>query len=105
MKQAKLDPYLNSLDPQEVQAYHLKKLTEIEVYLLDEIEVCERQAKNIKYHNRTTRTVDISLKTWIVIIGRVSIVAFASGAFAFGMPVETVLSKNSKLFFLSTVIT
>ena len=49
--------------------------------------------------------MDISLKTSIVIIGRVSIAAFASGAFAFGMPVETVLSKNSKIFFLSTVIT
>ena len=31
--------------PKEPQAYWLKELTDIEAYLLDEIEVCEQQAK------------------------------------------------------------
>lgn len=31
--------------PKEPQAYRLKELTDIEAYLLDEIEVCEQQAK------------------------------------------------------------
>ena len=30
------------------RAYLLRKLTEIEIYLLDEIEVCKRVAKKIK---------------------------------------------------------
>ena len=35
----KIYPDLNPMTPQELQAYRLKKLTEIEAYLLDEIEV------------------------------------------------------------------
>ena len=37
-------PDLNPTAPQEPQTYRLKKLTEIEAYLLDEIEVRETQA-------------------------------------------------------------
>ena len=39
-------PDLNPTAPRGPQAHHLKKLTEIEAYLLDEIEVRERLAKN-----------------------------------------------------------
>ena len=37
--------YLNPTVPKEPQAYRLKELTDIEAYLLDEIEVCEQRAK------------------------------------------------------------
>ena len=43
----KIYPDLNPTAPQEPQTYRLKKLTEIEAYLLDEIEVCERLAIKI----------------------------------------------------------
>ena len=44
---SKIYPDLNPATPREPQTYHLKKLTEIEAYLLDEIEVRERIAKKI----------------------------------------------------------
>ena len=44
------------------QAYHLKKLTEIKAYLLDEIDVCiaKQIAKNqaIQYNHRHCRQVE-----------------------------------------------
>ena len=42
---SQIHPDLNPTAPQEPQAYRLTKLTEIESYLLDEIEVCEKIAK------------------------------------------------------------
>ena len=42
---SKFYPDLRPTAPQESQTYYLKKLTEIEAYLLDEIEVRERIAK------------------------------------------------------------
>ena len=42
----KIYPDLNSSAPQEPQIYQLQKLTEIEVYLLNEIEARERIAEN-----------------------------------------------------------
>ena len=42
---SKFYPDLSLTAPQESQTYYLKKLTEIEAYLLDEIEVRERIAK------------------------------------------------------------
>ena len=44
---SKIYPDLNPATPREPQTYRLKKLTEIEAYLLDEIEVRERIAKKI----------------------------------------------------------
>ena len=41
----KIYPDSNPTTPQEPQTYRLKKLTEIEAYLLDEIEARRRQAK------------------------------------------------------------
>ena len=52
---SKMYPDINPTAPQEPQTYHLKKLTEIEVCLLDEIEACERMAKKnetIQYNHR-----------------------------------------------------
>ena len=43
--ETKIYPDLNLTAPQEPQAYRLKKITEIEAYLLDEIEERKRQAK------------------------------------------------------------
>ena len=44
----KIYPDLNPAVPQDSQLCFLKKLTEIEAYLLDEIEVRERLAKKMK---------------------------------------------------------
>ena len=41
----KLYPDLNPTAPQEPQAYRLQKLTEIEIFFLDKIEVRERIVK------------------------------------------------------------
>ena len=43
--ETKIYPDLNPTAPQEPQTYQLKRLTEIETYFLDEIEVLERIAK------------------------------------------------------------
>ena len=54
----KIYPDLSPTAPQEPQTYRLKKLTEIEAYLLDENEVRERIAKKnemIQYNHRRRR--------------------------------------------------
>ena len=76
---SKIYPNLNPTALQEPQAYCLKKLTEIEAYLLDEIEVRERLAKKINRFNTITGIVDTGLITSTVITGGFSIAAFASG--------------------------
>ena len=80
----------------------LKKLTEIEAYLLDEIEVRERIAKKMKRFNTITGIVDTGLITSTVITGGISIAAFASGV---GLPVGIALSGTNLLVSLATVIT
>ena len=52
--ETKIYPDLNPTSAQEPQTYWLKKLTEIEAYLLDEIEVRERIAKKMKQFNKIT---------------------------------------------------
>ena len=52
---SKIYPDLNPMAPQELQTYRINKLTEIEVFFLDEIEVCEQIAKKnetIQYSHR-----------------------------------------------------
>ena len=52
---SKIYPDLNPTTPQEPQIYRLKKLNEIEAYLLDEVEVREQNAKKnetILYNHR-----------------------------------------------------
>ena len=99
---SKFYPDLSPTAPQESQTYYLKKLTEIEAYLLDEIEVRERIAKKMKRFNTITGIVDTGLITSTVITGGISIAAFASGV---GLPVGIALSGTSLLFSLATVIT
>ena len=43
--ETKIYPDLNPMAPQEPQTYWLKKLTEIEVFFLDELEERRRQVK------------------------------------------------------------
>ena len=61
--ESKIYPDLNIKASQETQAYRLQKLTEIEAYLLNEIEVCEWIAKKLKRFNIITCIVDTSLIT------------------------------------------
>ena len=93
---------LNPTAPQEPQAYQLQKLTEIETFFLDEIEVCERIARKMKRFNTITGIIDTGLITSTAITGGISIAAFASGV---GLPVGAALSRTNLLLSLATVIT
>ena len=96
---SKIYPDLNPTAPQEPQTYRLKKLTEIEAYLLDEIEVREQIAKKTKRFNTITGIVDTGLITSTVITGGISIAAFASGV---GLLVAIPLTGTSLLLSLAT---
>ena len=98
----KIYPDLNPTAPQEPQAYCLKKLTEIEAYLLDGIEVRERLAKKMKRINTITSIVDTDLIASTIITVGISIAAFTNGA---GLPVGIALSGTTILFSLATAIT
>ena len=98
---SKIYPDLTPTAPQELQTYCLKKLTEIEAYLLDEIEVREQIAKKVKRFNTITGIVDTGLITSTVINGVISIAAFASGV---GLPAGIALSGTSLLLSLAIVI-
>ena len=74
--ESKIYPGLNPTAPQEPQAYRLKKITEIEAYLLDEIEERRRRAKKKKRFNKTIGIVDVGLTTSSAIAGGTSIPAF-----------------------------
>ena len=93
---------LNPTAPQEPQAYQLQKLTEIETFFLDEIEVCERIARKMKRFNTITGIIDTGLITSTAITGEISIAAFASGV---GLPVGAPLGRTNLLLSLATVIT
>lgn len=54
----------------------LRRLTEIEVYLLDETEFCKKLPKRIKQFNTITSMIDKDLMKLKFIIGGVSIDAF-----------------------------
>ena len=100
--ETKIYPDLNPTAPQEPQTYRLKKLTEIEAFFLDEIEVRERIAKKMKRFNTITGIVDTGLITSTVITGGISIAAFASGL---GLPIGIALIGTSLILSLATVIT
>ena len=100
--ESKIYPYLNPNTPQKPESYRLKKLSEIEAFFLDEIEVCEHIAKTVKQYNTITGIVETDLITSRVITGGISIAAFASGV---GLPVGIALSRTSLLLSLATVIT
>ena len=60
---SKIYPDLNHTAPQKPQTYRLKKLTEIEVFILDEIEARERLAKRMKRFITIAGIVDTGLIT------------------------------------------
>ena len=93
---------LNPTAPQEPQSYRLNKLSKIEAYFLNEIEVREQIAKKMKRFNTITGIVDTGLITSTVITGGISIAAFASGV---GLPVGIALSGTSLLLSLVNAIT
>ena len=73
-------PDLNPTAPlQESQTYRLKKLSDIEAFFLDEIEVRELIAKKMERFNTITGIIDTGLIKSTVITGGISIAAFASG--------------------------
>ena len=86
---------LNATAPQDPQTYRLKKLTETEAYLLDEIEVRERNAKKVKRFNTTTAIADTGLITSIVITRGISLTTFVGGV---GLPVGVALSGTACFF-------
>ena len=71
--ETKIFPDLNPSAPQEPQTYLLKNLTEIETFLLDEIEVREGIAKKMKRFKTITGIADTGLITTTVITGGISI--------------------------------
>ena len=98
----KIYPGLNPTAPQEPQSYRLNKLSEIEAFFLDEIEVREQIAKKMKRFNTITGMVDTGLITSTVITGGIFIAAFANGV---GLPVGIALSGTSLILSLATGIT
>ena len=100
--ETKIYPDLNPTAPQEPQTYRLKKLTEIEAYLLNEIEVRERLAKKMKRFNTIIDIVDIGLITSTVITGGISVTASANGV---SLPVDIALRVIRLLLSLEMVIT
>ena len=100
--ETKIYPDLNPSAPQEPQAYRLRKLSEIEAYFLNEIEVREQIAKKMKRFNTITGIADTGLITSMVITGGISIAAFVSGV---GLPVDIALSGTSLLLSLTFIIT
>ena len=100
--ETKIYPDLTPTAPQEPQSYRLYKLSEIEAYFLNEIEVREQIARKMKQFNTITGIVDTGLFTSSVITGGISITAFASGV---GLPVGISLSGTSLLLSPATAIT
>ena len=100
--ETKIYPNLNPSAPQKPRSYRLTKLSEIEAYLLNEIDVREGIAKKMKRFNMIIGIVDTALITSTVITGGISIAAFASGV---GLPVGIALSGTSPLLSLATTIT
>ena len=100
--ETKIYPDLNPTAPQGPQTYRLTKLSEIEAYFLNEIEVREQIAKKIKRFNTITSIVDTGLITSTMITGEVSMAAFASGV---GLLVGIALRRTRLLLSIATAIT
>ena len=100
--ETKIYSNLNPSAPQKPRSYRLTKLSEIEAYLLNEIDVLEGIAKKMKRFNMIIGIVDTSLITSTVIAGGISLAAFASGV---GLTVGIALSGTSPLLSLATTIT
>ena len=101
--ETKIYPNLNPSALQELQAYRLQILTEIEAFFLDEIEARRREAKKKKKRlNTIIGIVDTGLVTSAVIAGGASIPVFARAA---GFPVGAALGGLGVALFLLTVAT
>ena len=100
--ETKIYPDLNPTAPQEPQTYRLNKLSEVEAYFLNEIEVRKQMAKKMKRFNTITGIVDRGLITLTVITGGISIAALASGV---GLRIGIALGGNSLLLSLATALT
>ena len=100
--ETKVYPDLNPTAPQETQTYRLNKLSEVETFFLDEIDVREQTAIKMKRFNTITDIVDKGLTTSTVITGGISAAAFASN---FRLPVGIALSGTSLILSLATAIT
>ena len=100
--ETELYPDLNPRAPQEPQTYRLNKLSEIEAYFLNEIEVRQQMVKKMKWFNTITGIVDTGLITSTVITGGISIAALASGI---RLPVGIALGGTSLLLSLATGFT
>ena len=74
-KASNIYPDLNPTVPQQSQTYRLKKLTEIEAYLLNKIQVRKRLTKKMKIFNMITSIVDTGLIISTNITGGFSITA------------------------------
>ena len=74
---SKIYPGLDPTAPQELQTYRLNKVSEIEAYLLEEIEVRERIAKKMKRFNTITGIAETGLISSTVITGGISIASFS----------------------------
>ena len=79
---SKIYANLKPTAPQEPQTYHLKKSTEIEAYLLNEIDVRERNTKKMKRFNTITGIVDTGIITSTVIAGEISIASYTSSVWS-----------------------
>ena len=78
------------------------KLTEMEAYLIDEIEVREKLLKKMLRFNAIIFVIDKCLTTSTVITGWVSLNEFAGGV---GLPVEIALGGINLIFSCNSNIT
>ena len=90
--------YQNSVLPKE---HRMKRQTEIETYLLDEIDVRETMVKKMKQFNKINNIVDTDLITSTTITGQVSIVTSVS---IVGLRISIALSETSVTFSLAKAI-
>ena len=100
--ETKIYPDLNPTAPYEPQTYWLQKLTEIEEYLLNEIEDREREAKKMKRFKTIISIPGTGLITSKVITRGTSIAISSSGI---DLPVGIILCGTSIFFYLITVAT
>ena len=98
----KICPGLNPTTPREPQSYWLNKLSQIEAFFRDEIDVREQIAKKMRWFSAITGIVDTGLITSTVITEGISIPAFASGI---GLSVGIALNGTSQFLSLATAIT
>ena len=100
-KETKIYPDLNPTAPQEPQSYRLNKLSEIEAFFLDEIDVREQISKKMRQFNTITGIVDTDLITSTVTTGGTSITAFPSDV---GLSVGIAFNGTSQFLSLATAI-